>query len=265
MDYKLLVLDLDDTLLSQDLTISTDNIEAIRAAKEKGLHVVLCSGRPKKSMLKYADILDIHDAEDYIVSYNGAIINQFDGTEVLYKPIEGQVLHRLIDIGRQAGIDVQLYSEDLTVEKYTDRTKHYESLTGFPATLVEDLKNVTSSIKVLYNHIEGSKLENLRLKLVEEFDDRFNIFYSKPFYIEVLNKAVSKGLAVKYLSELLYISRDEVIAVGDGFNDVSMLEYAGMGIAVKNAPEGVKAVADYVTKRDHNSSAIREVYDRFIK
>lgn len=265
MSYKLLVLDLDDTLLSEDLSISEGNIEAIKNAKAMGLHVVLCSGRPKKAMMTYADKLDIHDDGDYIVSYNGAVINQFDGTRVLYKPIEGEWLGKLVEIGRKHKIATQLYAEDLTVEDYSERTKHYEGLTGFPATVVADLKEVPSSIKVLFNHLEGEELENLRLELLELCGDRFNIFYSKAFYIEVLDKSVSKGLAVEYLAKKLSIKREEIIAVGDGFNDVSMIEYAGLGVAVANAPDGVKAVADYITESNHNESAVLEVYNKFIK
>lgn len=265
MSYKLLVLDLDDTLLSDDLSISEGNIRAIRQAKEKGLHVVLCSGRPMKSMMPAANQLNIHDGEDYIVSYNGAVINQFDGTCILYKQIEGEWLERFIDYGRAANIDVQLYAEDLTVEKYTDRTKHYEGLTGFPANIVNDLKEIKTSIKVLYNHLVAEELEALRVKLVKECGDQFNIFYSKPYYIEVLNKEVSKGLAVEYLARKMSIKREEIIAIGDGFNDLSMIEYAGLGVAVANAPEGVKASANYITKSNNNESAVLEVYNKYIK
>lgn len=264
MSFKLLVFDLDDTLLADDLTISYANKAAIREAKKKGIHVVLCSGRPMDSMMPYAEELDIHSDDDYIVSYNGAIINMFDGTRVLYKPVEGKALNTLIDIGRSLDIDVQLYTDELTVEKHTDRTKHYEGLTGLHAVVVEDLKVFDSSVKVLYNHSNRDELEQLRIDLNEKFPDQFNIFYSKPYYLEVLNKSVSKGLAVKYLADILGIEREEVLAVGDGYNDVSMIEYAGTGVAMRNAPEGVKEIADHITERTNNESVVVEIMEKYI-
>ncbi len=265
MKYQLLALDLDDTLLSEDLTISHKNIEAIRAMEAKGIKIILVSGRPFESMVKYIDVLDIHNEEDYIVSFNGALVNKISGEEVFNGIIEGDILHKLIDMGRERNISVQLYNDKLTVEKYTDRTKEYEYLTGMKSHMVEDLKEIPRSIKVLFNHSAGPDLEQFRLDLLEAFGDVFNIFYSKPNYIEVLNKKSSKGLAVAYMAEKLGIKQEAVVAVGDGFNDASMIEYAGVGIAVANAPDGVKEIADYVTTVDHNNSAINEVYEKFFK
>ncbi len=265
MKYQLLALDLDDTLLSEDLTISHKNIEAIRAMEAIGIKIILVSGRPFESMVKYIDVLDIHNEEDYIVSFNGALVNKISGEEVFNGIIEGDILHKLIDMGRERNISVQLYNDKLTVEKYTDRTKEYEYLTGMKSHMVEDLKEIPRSIKVLFNHSAGPDLEQFRLDLLEAFGDVFNIFYSKPNYIEVLNKKSSKGLAVAYMAEKLGIKQEAVVAVGDGFNDASMIEYAGVGIAVANAPDGVKEIADYVTTVDHNNSAINEVYEKFFK
>lgn len=265
MKYKLLALDMDDTILSEDLSISPKNIEAIRAIEASGVKIILCSGRPYESMVKYLSVLDIHDEEDYIVSFNGALINRISGDEVFSGIIEGTVLHELIDLGRARGISVQLYNTSLMVENYNNYAKYYESLTGMKATLIDDLKTVPKSIKVLYNYVAGEDLEALRLKLVELYSDRFNIFYSKPNYIEVLNKISSKGLAVEFLAEKLGIKQEEVVVIGDGFNDVSMISYAGLGVAVANAAEGVKEHANYVTKANHNEDAVWEVYEKFFK
>lgn len=265
MKFKLLVLDLDDTLLNDDLEIPQVNIDAVKAIEAQGCHVVLCSGRPLASMLKYVDTLDIHSDEDYIVSYNGAIIDKVDGTRVHFTPIEGEALEELIDIGRKAGIDVQLYTEELTVEKHTERTKLYETLTSLPSRVVPDLKEIKESVKVLFNHEAGAELEALRLEVVEKYSSIFNVFYSKPFYVEVLNKKASKGLAVKYLAEDLGIKQEEIIAIGDGFNDVSMLQYAGIGVAVNNAPDGVKEAADIVAKRTNNEGVVEEIYNKYFK
>ena len=263
MKFQLLALDMDDTLLSEDLSISHKNLEAIKAMEAEGVKIVLCSGRPKESMLKYIDILDIHNEDDYIVSFNGALIHKIGGHEVFSKVIEGDVLHDLIDMGRAKNIDVQLYDDDLTVEKVTEKTEVYMGLTGLGSVLVHDLKTLDRSVKVLFNHVAGPELEAFRIELTEKYGHVFNIFYSKPNYIEVLNIESSKGLALAYLAEELHIPREAVVAMGDGFNDVSMIEYAGVGIAVANAPDGVKERADYVTVATHNESAVWEIYNKY--
>ena len=265
MSYKLVALDMDDTLLSEDLSISEKNLEAIRAMENSGVKIILCSGRPYDAMIKYIDVLDIHSKDDYIVSFNGAFINKISGEEVYSGIIEGEVLNTFIDIGRKRKISVQLYTPNLTIEQYTERTAHYEQLTGMKAQIVENLKIYDKSVKVLYNHFAGDELEALRLEIMDKFGEYYNIFYSKPFYIEVLNRKSSKGLAVAYLANRMGLEASDVLCMGDGFNDVSMIEYAGMGAAVANAPEGVKAVADYVTLADHNHDAVWEVYQRFFQ
>jgi len=263
MTYKLLALDMDDTLLSEDLSISQKNIEAIKAMEANGVRIILVSGRPYESMVKYLDVLDIHSDDDYIVSFNGALINKISGELVFRGTVQGKVLDDLILKGREKSIDVQLYSPLLTVEKHTDKTARYEYLTGMKAKVIEDLRVIDDSVKVLFNHVAGPDLEALRLELEDKYGKDFNIFYSKPNYIEFLNKKSSKGLAVKFLAEGYGIEQSEVVAVGDGFNDVSMIDYAGLGVAVANAPDGVKEVADYVTTADHNNDAIWEVYQKF--
>lgn len=263
MFYKLVALDMDDTLLSEDLSISEKNLKAIRRMEEMGVKIILCSGRPYDAMIAYLDVLDIHDEEDYIVSFNGAYINKISGEEVFSGIIEGEGLKGLIDLGRRYGISTQLYNPSLTVEAYTDKTQNYERLTGMKAIVIDDLKDMPASVKVLFNHVAGDELERLRLEIIEKYGSQYNIFYSKPFYIEVLNNKSSKGLAVEYLANQMGIDRSQVLCMGDGFNDVSMLEYAGMGIAVANAPDGVKDAADYVTEADHDHDAVWEVFQRF--
>lgn len=264
MTYEMLILDLDDTLLGDDLKVSEENIQAIMGVKEKGLHVVLCSGRTMNSMMPYIKAIGIHSEGDYIISYNGAMIHTIGGKEVYSKPIEGSLLKDLIMIGREQEIDVQLYTEELLIERRSDRSRVYERLTGISAVVIDDLMTIKKSRKVLFNYKAGPKLENLRLELINKFDDLVNVFYSKPYFVEVLNKEGSKGLAVKYLAEKMNIKREAIIAIGDGFNDLSMIKYAGLGIAVRNAPDGVKEGADYVSNSSNNENVVCEVYDKFI-
>lgn len=264
MTYKLLVLDLDGTLLDSQGEISERNKKALQEIDQKGIGIVLCSGRPVTAMKKYIDALNIHNKDDYIISFNGAMITTIEGDIVYYNQIEGSILKELIQVGRDYNIDVQLYTEDLLVEKYSEKTIMYERTTGMKAIKVKDLKEISKSVKVLFNGEVGEKLENLRLELIRKFGEELNIFYSKPMFIEVLIKEMDKGMAVKFVADRMNISQEEIIAVGDGFNDIAMISYAGMGVAVQNAPGGVKDMSNYVTNRTNDEDAIEEVIEYFL-
>ncbi len=119
--YKMLVLDLDDTLLSDDLTISEENIEAIKKAKEKGIYILFCSGRSNDSILKYIEGMDIHDDHEYFVSFNGGRIDTIDGENVFLRNIQSPILTELIELGQFYELTTQLYDEGkLIVEEETE-------------------------------------------------------------------------------------------------------------------------------------------------
>lgn len=262
--YKMLVLDFDDTLLSEDLTISSKNIEALRKAKDQGVHVVFCSGRSDDSMMKYIEEVGLFDDEEYFISYNGAKIDQINGKNVFHKWIENPILSDLIRIGKEVQIDVQLYSDGLVIDQETEFTKRYIELTSCKYKLIDNLYQVNSSVKVLFNSSRIDELNRIKEKIEKQFPNELHVFFSKPTYVEVLNREANKGLAVQELAKILGIKREEIIAVGDSFNDLYMIEYAGLGVAVANAAKAIQEAADYVTKADHNHDAVAEVVDKFL-
>lgn len=262
--YKMLVLDLDDTLLSDDMNISNENKLAINKAMEKGVQIVFCSGRTNESMKKYIDILGIHSDKDFIISYNGAKVDQISGKNIFYKPIKKPLLTTLINIGYKYNVSTQLYTNNLIVEEYKKETKKYEELSGLKAHIIESFNTIEVSTKVLYNSEDIDILNEMKKEIEIMYSDKVNTFFSKPTYLEVLNIEANKGLGVKYLANVLNIDRKEIIAVGDSYNDLSMVEYAGMGVVVKNGREGVKKVADYITEKTNNENAIAEVINKYI-
>ncbi|GMQ58589.1 sugar-phosphatase [Vallitalea sediminicola] len=265
MKYKMLVLDMDDTLLDDDLQVSVDNIKALQEANKKGIIITICSGRVSKSIINILKELGIANDNDYYISYNGAVINNLKGNNIFYEPLPKDIIPELIDIGREYGVDIQLYNkEGVIVEQVTSRTKTYQGLSDIAADVVNDLKIYDKSIKILYNYDDINLLEKMHEHIVELYDDRVNVFFSKPTYLEVLNKKANKGIALEYLANYLHINKEEIIAVGDSFNDEYMIKYAGMGVAVCNAREEIKEMANYVTKCNNNESGVAEVINRFI-
>jgi len=261
----MLVLDLDDTLLNDDLTISKENIDAIMAAKELGVYILFCSGRSNDSIRQYIDKLDIHDDHEYFVSFNGARIDSVKGENIFKRTLSGEMLTELVKIGKDNNITTLCYDSGyLLIEEESELIKRYQSLTNMKTKIVPDLSKIKQSTKVLFNCNNIPLLEQVQKTIQDKFGTEVNTFFSKPTYLEALNKDANKGLGVKYMAEKLGISSQEVIAMGDSYNDVYMIEYAGLGVAVKNAREGVKKIADYVTSKTNNEGAVSEVIHKFI-
>lgn len=265
MAYKLLAIDMDDTLLNDDMEISTENHDALRYAQESGVKIVLCTGRTLESIRKYIDFIDGYLYDDYVIVFNGSIITTASGDMIFRKAVEKDILHELIDISRSENIDIQLYDDQyIYSEKYTELIKGYEKLSGVKVQILDDLKTKEMSLKVLYNSYDISKLERVKELIKLKFDDRVFVFYSKSNYLEVLSNEGNKGIALKYLAEYLKINQNEVIAIGDSENDIYMIQYAGLGVCMKNGRESVKQYADYITQHTNNEDGVAEVIKKFI-
>ncbi len=264
MKIKLIVCDLDETIINSNGFIDKGNLDIIKKLSESGVRVVLCSGRPYAAMKIYSDEIEKIRGAYYTISYNGALIHD-DKEQIIYSTeVDAETVKRLIKISKEYGITLQLYKDGVVyVEKINKYVKRYINRAVMPAKEIDDLSVIGSSYKALFNYDFCEKFDNLKNKLSKEFRD-LNVFYSEPGHIEIINKSSSKGNAVKYLAEILGIKREEIICIGDGYNDVSMIEYAGCGIAMANAPEEVRDKADYVSKRTYNENVLEEVYNKFI-
>lgn len=264
---RLLAIDLDDTLLSKSLEITKENYDALEAAHNEGVKIVICTGRPYPSTRKIVKRLSFLDASDCYVSFNGALISSMDDKELFKAYLNKDQIGELVDYSREYNETLQLYTkEELVVEVYDDVVKSYEQLTGMKAKVVEDLKSLDYSAKALFNAASDdiSQLDLIKASVDQRFSDEIIAFYSKHRFLEMLNSTANKGLAVKQVAEMYDIKPSEVIAVGDSYNDLFMLEYAGIGVAVANAREAVKEAANYVTKATHDESAIAEVIEKYI-
>lgn len=263
--YKMLVMDFDDTLLSDDLSISQENIDAIVKAKEKGVYILFCSGRSNDSMRKYIDIMDTHEDHEFFVSFNGARIDSLSGENIFLKSVPKHIVDYLVDQGHEYDVTTQFYYKGkMVVEKETRLSKKYLGLTHMQQEIQPNIKELPYSTKVLFNSEDTEKLLILQKEIKEKYGSEVDVFFSKPTYLEVLNIEANKGLAVKYMSERLDIKPEEIIAVGDSFNDLFMIEFAGLGVVVQNGRDEVKEKANFITDASNNEHAVAEVIHRFI-
>lgn len=264
---KLVAIDLDDTLLRDDLTISEYSQEVIQKVREAGVAVTLATGRMFPSALPYAEQLGF---EVPLITYQGALVkNAFSG-EIIYNcPLQREAACLVIEYGRQRNLHINYYLDDkLYVERITPQGEHYERHVGVPFTKVDDLEELLTAglpYKLLLIDDE-EKLPDHTLQLRELFaSKRLDVYLakSKPTYLEVNHPLATKGEALKKLAAYLGVSREEIMACGDSFNDLDMLEYAEIGVAVANAYPEVSARARYITA-SNNDEGVAQALVKFV-
>lgn len=266
MKYKMIVLDLDDTLLQDDGTISPRNKQALMAAQEAGVKVVLASGRPTYAMRALAEELELERFGSYILSFNGAkIINWKTQEEPFSSTLTPQMAHDLYQMSIEEGVSALTYvGDEIITASANEYTAIEAEITGMKVVQVPSFVEAVQVpvVKVLMV-ADPEKLVQVEEKLKVKMAGQLNVMRSKPFFLEFTEDGVNKGTSLNHLIQQLGIERSEVIAMGDGYNDVAMIEFAGLGVAMGNAPEEIKQLADYVTDTNMNDG-VAQVVEEFI-
>lgn len=276
--YKMLVTDMDYTLLNKEKKISERNSEAIKKAIEKGIHMSVATGRIYTSARVYAKLLGVSTP---IIASNGAIIREaaFNSPEDTERTIFKDTLNvkavkEMIRLSRKYGLFCHFFTEDTIYSeklvnvslRYTEWNKYLGEEDQVQIKIVDDFEKalIQGNVYVLKAVIvdsDSEKMQGLRHDI--EGTGIVSVSQSMKNNLEVMNKGITKGNAVKILADMYGIKREEIIAIGDNENDMSMIEYAGLGIAMGNAEESLKAVADYITG-DYQEDGVAEAIERFI-
>lgn len=267
MKWKLLAVDVDGTLLTDDGKITKENQEAITKAISKGIHFVLCSGRSSASIRQVADQIENIENE-YIIGFNGGEIMKLDTEEVLVEKRldKNDAIFILEHIKKLDDVVPFVYLEaDVALaEKNHPALAMYTEVTGINFTFGDFNNAIEKDVnKVILIGLEDH-ITPLSKHLKEWLPPHIHSFRSTPTLIEFAPRCVNKGDAVEELTKILGCSMDQVVSVGDSENDLSMIEKAKVGIAVSNASPMLKEKADAVTKNDNNTSAVAEVIDWMI-
>ncbi|MBV7271698.1 sugar-phosphatase [Clostridiaceae bacterium UIB06] len=264
--YKLVALDMDGTLLKEDKTISKENLTAIEKAKENGVKFVLATGRPIKGIEKYLKQLDLIGENDYAVSFNGAVIQNTKTGEIIAKSYMNlNDLKYLYELSKKLNVNIHFLTPSSCVTPKINKYSQLESdLNNIPLEIV-DFDNIdknTTIVKIMFIDHE-SILDKVIKKLPEDINNRYTVLRSAPYFLEFINKEVNKGFGVKTLAKNLGINQEEIICMGDAENDIHMIKYAGLGVAMGNAFPIVKEVANYVTKTNEGHG-VAHVINKFI-
>lgn len=267
MNCKLLVLDLDGTLVNSQKTISKHTIDTLRQVQQQGVKIVLASGRPTYGIMPMAEMLEISKYDGYILSFNGgAILNVASGEVIYQSTLPTEVIKPLYDLTKKHSTVIVTYRDQfaLTEEPDNKYAKYELDLTRMIPQRVDYFPDAVNFIPNKCLAVgEPENILALHKDVMDNFSDCMNAFRSETFFLELVPKGIDKALSLQRLIDHLGISREEVIAVGDGFNDLSMIEFAGMGVAMANAQDAVKAAADYITL-SNDEDGVADLAKRYI-
>ncbi|WP_264565214.1 Cof-type HAD-IIB family hydrolase [Flavobacterium sp. N3904] len=263
--YKMIVLDMDDTLLTDDHKISKENAAMIFKAQEMGVYVVLASGRPTSAMTAYAKELKMDFYNSFMLSYNGAVITDLKDNTILFEQtLTKEQIHDLYDYSVKNKTHIITYLNDEIVSEtdseYIDIEKH---ITGLAHNKVTSFKEAVTGNAVKCILLE----EPSYLKTVE--DDlklampHLSVSMSKPFFLEVAQNGIDKAYSLKKLAEKLSIHQSEIIAIGNAGNDLTMIEYAGLGIWVDNVTPELREKGDFIVA-SNNNHGVAEAIKKYI-
>ena len=269
LDVKLIALDLDDTLLNDDRQITDLNVRALRECAQKGIYVVLCSGRAEDAILPFVRRLEIAGLETgrFLIAINGcSIFDLHKRQNIFCKKVEPQILIRANQLAESFGLRSEVYTPDtIYYREETKWTKLDVDLCGLKGVAVADYEGfIQQGFTKMLIPGEPAQLLELQTILRNEFKERAVIFTSKPYFLELLPPDCGKGEAVTWLANELGIPINQTMGFGDSMNDESLIRMAGHGVAMCNGLEEIKKIANHVTDFDNNHDGVGEFIKKYV-
>lgn len=268
--YDAIVIDVDGTLLDSDKQISEKTVDAIVDAQKRGKKVAIASGRSIAGIRKNASKIQLEKFGGYVIAYNGTtVVNCKTGECIYNQMVPGELLGPVYNEAVKSGVSIAVYNDAAKELIAGNGLNRYVELDAAACDVaVREVNDFVKAVNFGFNKIllsgEPDNMKKVENHMAEMFGDKVNVFRSDPHFVELLPKYVDKGVAVEKLMRYLDINRDKVICVGDSINDMPMLRYAGMGVAMGNAQDKVKQSADYVTL-SHNEDGVANVINKFMK
>lgn len=267
MDYKVIVLDLDGTLTNRDKVITPRTREALMKAQEAGKIVVLASGRPTAGIEPLAEELELARFGSYILSYNGGMIINCKTRETVFSsllPVKAN--KKIIGLAQEHRVDFLTYEgeEIITNNAECPYAVIESNINHLPLRQVEDMASyVDFQVPKFLLLDDGDYLATVEPGVKAAMGRDFTVYRSEPFFLEVMPKGIDKAQSLERLLSALGLTREQMIACGDGYNDLTMIKYAGLGVAMENAVLPVRNAADYITS-SNNEDGVGRVVEKFM-
>lgn len=268
--YKLIATDLDETLLTTtDRSVTPENRRAIAQARKKGVKFVLATGRPYFSTLGTQKEIDVYRRKgEYTISLNGAVLIDNETEKPLFvEGLDFDTIHQLFVRGIPYDVGVHIYTDNKVYgyhisedeKNYLHNRLDIEILDSPDLSFLKD----ASLIKILFVNTDENYLRMVAADLSDLSQD-LEVSYSSNRYLEFNKAGIHKGFGLQKLAEILKIPMEETIGIGDNFNDLGMIQAAGLGAGVANSNPGIIPTCDVITENDCNHDAIAEIIDRYI-
>lgn len=265
MDEKVLVLDIDGTLTNSRKEISPATRQGILNTLKRGHKVILASGRPTPGMRRYEKELELEKYGGYLLSFNGGRIVECRTGEIVYqRTLPLTIIPSLYKFAEDNGCGLLTYFGDQIISAFEpDEYVLLESrINGMPIKVVDNFKAyVDFDINKCLVTAPVEKAPELERQLRERYGDRASVYRSEPFFIEIMPQNVDKATSLDRMLMTVGLTRENAICCGDGFNDISMIQYAGLGVAMGNAQPAVKNMADYITGTNDEDGLVTVIND----
>lgn len=268
--YKIIVCDLDETLISRDRTISPENVKAIKAATKAGVKFVPATGRGYNSVHNTLQELGLDQQPgQYTISYNGGAITENKDEKLLYfQGITFEEAEAIYQRGLQYDhICIHIYTADQVWVRnfYPEEVEYLASRQPCTEIFSDDIEFLRGKeiVKAIYMNTDYDYLKRIEGEIAD-LTGNMDVSYSSNRYMEINRKGVSKGSGLQRLCDILHVDIKDAIAIGDNFNDLSMIKAAGLGVGVANTIEQMKKECDVITENDCDHSAVAEVINQYI-
>lgn len=253
MDYGLIALDLDYTLLQKDHTISARAAAAVKQCYREGIHVTLATGRMFRSALPYARELGL---DIPLITYQGSLVKYADGREISHLTIEKEMAAEIMGKLKEKDVHVNLYLDDeLLMEEFNAYGEKYVNITKVPYRIVDFSKGLTGDPTAFMVIAEPDILMETKEMLEDLYGDSLSCVTAKRNFLQISHPAANKGNALKAVAESLGVGMERTAAVGDEMNDMEMIRMAGLGAAIGNAVEPLKEIADIIAPPHYEDGA----------
>lgn len=267
MKYKVLAFDIDGTLTDSEKKITPRTRDAIIKAQEKGCVAAIASGRPRPGVRRYADELEFGKNGGFLLALNGGLIERYsDGKIIGQSVIPREYYGEICALAKSEGVNILTYDKDTVISENLD-DKYLEievRINGLEQKRVDNLREyLTYEVPKFLMLGDGDYLAKIEPEVHARLHDRMDVYRSEPFFLEILPKNVNKASALAKLLDFVGAKREELMVFGDGYNDITMLEFAGMGVAMGNAHADVKAHADIIAP-GNDEDGIAYILEKYV-